>query len=84
MIVIFQTLELGNVTPVHKKGEKTKKDNYRPISILPTISKVFERNMSHEIYTFIEKYLSPSLCGFRKGFSTQQCLAGLVKKWEKA
>ena len=51
MIVIFQTLELGNVTPVHKKGEKTKKDNYRPISILPTISKVFERNMSHEIYT---------------------------------
>ena len=77
-------LKVGIVTPVHKKGEKTNKENYRPISILPTVSKVFEKNMYNEIYTYIETYLSPSLCGFRKGFSTQHCLAVMVEQWRKA
>ncbi len=71
-------LKLGNVTPIHKKGEKTNKENYRPISILPTVSKVFEKNMYNEISEYIEKYLSPSLCGFRKNYSTHHCLAVLV------
>ena len=36
-------LKRANVTPVHKKSDKTKKDNYRPISILPNMSKIYER-----------------------------------------
>ena len=77
-------LKTGNVTPVHKKGDRTNKENYRPVSILPTVSKVFERNMYYQIYAYIEKYLSPSLCGFRKGFNTQHCLAVMVELWKKA
>ena len=77
-------LKIGDVTPVHKKGERTIKENYRPISILPTVSKVYERNMYAQIYAYIEKYLSPFLCGFRKGYSTQHCLAFMIEPWKKA
>ena len=47
-------LKLGNVTPVHKKGEKTNMENYRPISILPTVSKLFEKNMYNEISKYTQ------------------------------
>ena len=36
-------LKLADISPVHKKGDRSDKTNYRPVSILPTISKVFER-----------------------------------------
>ena len=47
-------------------------DNYRPISLLPTISKVLERVVHTQLYDFLarEKLLSPYQCGFRKGHST--------------
>ena len=77
-------MKTGNVTPVHKRGETTRKENYRPISILPTVSKVYERDMYNQIYNYIDKYLSPFLCGFRKGFGTQHCLAVMVEQWKKA
>ena len=36
-------LKLANITPSHKKGRKDNKENYRPVSILPTLSKILER-----------------------------------------
>ena len=36
-------LKLADITPLHKKGRKNNKENYRPVSILPTLSKIFER-----------------------------------------
>ena len=71
------SLKLADVTPVHKKEERTMKDKYRPVSILPPISKIFERNMFDQMSSYIDKYLSPFLCGLRKGFSTQH-------RWKKA
>ena len=64
-------LKHADVTPLHKKCNKSLKENYKPVSILPTLSKVFERRsmfeqMSRFFYTF-SKYQY----GFRKGFSTQ-------------
>ena len=64
-------LKEADVTPIHKKGERSQKENYRPVSILPTISKIFEKDMYEQIYSYIQKYFSPSLCGFRKGYNTQ-------------
>ena len=39
--------------------------------------------MEEQITDFVKKYLSPFLCGYRKGFSTQHTLLALIEKWRK-
>ena len=75
-------LKLANVTPVFKKGDPTSVKNYRPVSVLPNVSKVFERVMLKQILEQMNKYLSQNLCGYRKGFSTQTALTMLLEKWQ--
>ena len=77
------TLTMAEITPAHKKDETTLKENYRPISILPTVSKIFERIMYDHIYEYMGTKLSQYLCGFRKGYSTQYCLIVMLEKWKK-
>ena len=79
-----EPLKKADITPVHKKDEMTNKENYRPVSILPSISKIFERNMYDQIYTYMNNHLSNYLCGFRQGYSTQYCLISMLEKWKKA
>ena len=52
------SLKFGNITPVHKKDETTNKENYRPISVLPLISKIFERIIHDQLSAYLEKYLT--------------------------
>ena len=80
----FETnLKLADVTPVFKKKDRTLVENYRPISVLPTVSKIFERIMQKQINAYIDKYLSDNLCGYRKGYSTQSALILLIERWKK-
>ena len=58
--------------------------NYRQITVLPSVSKVFERLMYEQMYSFVERFLSPHLCGFRRGYSTQHALQKLVEDCRKA
>ena len=51
-------LKLANITPVFKKGFKGSKDNYQPVSILPIISKIFEKFLCKQITFFIDTLLS--------------------------
>ena len=74
-------LKNADITPVHKKGDRTDKSNYRPVSILPTISKIFERFLYNQISLYMEPKLSENLCGFRKGRSAQHCLIVMLEKW---
>ena len=77
-------LKLADITLAYKKNESTLKDNYRPISILPTVSKIFERYMYNDIDSYMERFLSPRLCGFRKGHSTRHCLLFMLENLNKA
>ena len=61
-------LKLADVTPIFKKDNATQVKNYRPVSVLPTVSKIFERLMHNQIKNYIDAYLSPFLCGYRKGY----------------
>ena len=74
----------ADITPVYKKDEKTDKKNYRPVSILSTFSKIFERLIYQDLNQYMNKKLSPYLCGFRKGYNTQNCLIIMLEKWKKA
>ena len=73
-------LKYADVSLLFKKDDANDKQNYRPISILPSISKVFERLLFQQITNFVSEKISPYLCGFRKGFSTQHALLHLMEK----
>ena len=55
--------------------------NYRPVSALPCVSKIFDI-MQKQIFQYIEKFLLPFLFGYRKGFNTQTARLGIVEKWK--
>ena len=73
-------LKLANITPVFKKGDRNSKENYRPVSILSNISKIFEQCMFRQISSFMDSYLSKQQCGFRKGYSPRYCLLVMLEK----
>ena len=76
-------LKLADLTPIHKKLAKISKKNYRPVSILPLVSKIFERILKKQMNPKVESFLSPYLCGYRKGFSTEYALVSMIEKWKK-
>ena len=65
---------IHSITPLFKSGDKSSVKNYRPISILPTISLVFERIVFNKTINFVSKSISPSQFGFLKNHSTLQQL----------
>ena len=77
-------LKNSNISPVHKKDSRNIETNYRPVSILSNISKIYERCLYSQIANFFDEKLSPYQCGFRKGFSAQQCLIVMIENWRKS
>ena len=64
-------LKLADVTPIHKKGMKELKEEYRSVSIIPTLSKMFERTMFVKISASFDNVFSKYQCTFQKGYSLQ-------------
>ena len=62
-------LKEANVTPIFKKDDSLDKENYRPVSILPLLSKVFEKLIYKQLSNYTESFLSSVLCGFRMLYS---------------
>ena len=76
-------LKLADILPIFKNDD-TDKTNYRPISILPAISKVFERVLYDQLSSFFEQKFNKPLCGFRKGRSTQHAFIRLLNRWQSS
>ena len=76
------SFKFANVTPVFKQGSRNQKDKYRPINILPIISKIFEKVICRQLSNHFDNIFSKFQCGFRKG--PQHCLLLLIDKWKKA
>ena len=72
-------LKLADIAPIYKKKNPEAKENYRPVSVLPVLSKVFERLIQKQINSFITDYLSDFLCSYRQGFSTQHASIKLTE-----
>lgn len=77
-----EELKLADVTPIFKKDDATCAKNYRPVSVLPAASKVYERLIYKQIAQYFEEHLSPYLCGYRKKFNTQHALVALIERWK--
>ena len=69
----------GNLTLVFKKDEDTRKENYRPVSVLTALSKVYEKVMYDQLYNTFRRHLSQNLSGFLKNHS---CWTALLKMTE--
>ena len=63
-----------------QKGNRSNKDSYRPVSILPNLLKNFQRCLCKQISSFFKDILSKYQCGFRKEHSAQHCLLALIEK----
>ena len=69
--------------PVFKKKGRNNVENYRPVSILPNFSKIYERCLYDQMHKYFDHILSKWQYGFRKGFSTQHYLLAMTKKWRR-
>ena len=72
-------LKLADVSPIIEADDSTLKFNFRPVSVLPALSKVLDRIMAKQMAPFSNTRLSSLLCGFRDGYSTQHTLFRLIE-----
>ena len=75
------TVKLFDIVLIFKKLDPTDITNFRPVSVLPLLSKVFEKIMYDQLSEYMEKFLNKLLCGFRKAHSMQHALFRLLPKW---
>lgn len=75
-------LKLAIVKPIFKKDDKAKIDNYRPITLIPILSKIYEKVMHAKLTSFFNKYhiLNERQYGFQKNKSTSHAIFDLVRE----
>ena len=76
-------LKIAKGIPIFKKDKETLFSNYRPISLLPAFSTVFEKNIIYQLYSFFDDnklFLYKNQYGFRKGHSTEFAALELIYK----
>ena len=75
--------KLARVSPIYKEGAKSDPNNYRPISVLPVISKLIERVVFDQFYEYliVHDLLADTQSGFRPRRSTQTALLEATNEW---
>ena len=75
--------KLARITPIFKGGDRSDKSNYRPISILPVISRLFEKLIADQLYQYMNEndMFSSNQSGFRRLHSTLTCLLKNTDDW---
>lgn len=81
-----QTWKTAKMVPIFKSGDPSLPTNYRPVSLLSTLSKVLERVICNQVYGYLEnnKLLFPMQFGFRKAHSCEGLLLQLIDYISKA
>ena len=77
-------LKYADVIPFHKKNEKCNKTNYRPMSILTNILKIYENLLYNQLSKYFDNLLATNQFGFRKAFNSQYCLLVMLEKFKEA
>ena len=77
-------LRLVDITAIYKEKDPQAKENYRPLNVLPMLSKVLEKLMQKQMNSFITDYLSDFLCGYRQGFSTPHALITFLESYRQS
>ena len=78
------TLKSARISPIFKKENPLERQNYRPVSILPAVSKVFERTISRQLDDYFSNIFHPFLSAYRSGYSCETVLLALTEEWRRA
>ena len=75
-------MKVSKIKPLFKKGDVTLLNNYRPISLLPCVSKIFERVLFNQLYEYFDRndLLTQHQYGFRKNHSTEFAAMELIDR----
>ena len=82
--VFSDELKHADIKPIYKKESRNEIENYWPVSILPNLSKIFQRCMYDQLKDYFNKLLSKYQRRFTKSFSTQHCLLAMIEKLQKS
>ena len=74
--------KIAAVTPFFKKDDRSLKENYRPVSVLSTFSKIFGKVLKNQITSYSDKFLSPFVSAYRTNYSSQHVLMRLLEEWK--
>ena len=80
--IVPDELKIAHVIPLFKSGDRSLFTNYRPVSVLPAFSKIFERAIYNHLLSYLDKHkvLSNSQFGLRKKHSTEYALTLFYEK----
>ena len=77
---VISDTKVPKVVPLFKKGDKANEGNYRPVSILPIVSKIYERLAYNQLYKYLQdnNLIYEYQSGFRNGYSTDSAIINLT------
>ena len=75
-------LKHAELAPVFKRDDNLNKNNFRPLSIRPCVSKMFKRVYNDRMVEYFCKVISTFLAAFRKGYSRETTLLKIVEDWK--
>ena len=86
--IFSDNLKIAKVVPLYKKGDDRLFTNYRPISLLPSVSKIFQRVIFNQLIQYFDRFklLYKSQYGFRKNHSTEltapECIDKIINSMD--
>ena len=82
MNVFPETMKCAELSTIYKKDDNLLKNNFRPVSVLTGISKLYESVVNDQLLEFFGKLFNDLICAFRKGYSCQSLLMKCVDNWK--
>ena len=77
-------LKLAEISLIYKKNDKLDKENYRPVSVLIVLSKIFEKIYSKQMYIYFTKIFNPLLSAYRAKYGCHDVLLKFTEQWKYA
>ena len=77
-------LKCAELSPLYKKEDNLNKKNFRPVSILTGISKLYESVVNDQLLEFFSRLFNDLIGAFRKGYSCQSLLVKCIDNWKSA
>ena len=75
-------MKFAEVSPIYKKADNLVKNNYRPVSVLTILSKLYEGVMNDQLHGHFSTIFNDLLSAFRRGYSCQALLIKMIDDWK--